>query len=435
MGQRGAAVLRWARTMLIQGLLLRDPSQPPTPGWLRVERGRIAELGEGDPSRSRRPDAGGPGRIICPAFIDAHTHLPQFPAVGCDGMELLAWLDRVVYPAERWWGAGGWRNVLGAALHGLVREGTLGFAAYLTSHAEASRGALDVLARTGLRGVAGRVQMDRGAPDDLTAEDRWRREQRPIPCAVMDVAALRGARVEASANPRFAPACSEELLAEVGWLRGERPGLVVQTHLAEDRAEVEAVSRLFPDSPHYLGVYERAGLLGERTLLAHCCHLVADEWARIASSRSVVVHCPTANVFLRSGVFDLTAARDHGVRLALGSDVAAGADVAMPRVARAMIETAKLRQMLTGKVGVVPTPEEAWRLITRDNAEAVGWPDAGLIEVGASADLLVLRPPETWLDEHLIGRLLYGWESGLIEARVLGAGEGRIVSPGTILTA
>ncbi len=417
--------------MLIQGSLLRDPRTPPTPGWLRVERGRIVEVGEGDPARGARADLGGSGRVICPAFIDAHTHLPQFPAVGCDGMPLLEWLDRVVFPAERWWGAGGWKSVLQGALRALVREGTLGVAAYLTSHAEASRGALDVLARSGLRGAVGRVQMDRGAPEDLTAEDRWRREQRPIPGPVLEG----GGRIEASANPRFALACTEELLAEIGWLAQERPGLVVQTHLSEDLGEVSRVASMYGGDAHYTGVYERFGLLGARTLLAHACHLTDAEWELIVARRSVVAHCPTANLFLKSGMFDWARAREHGARVALGSDVAAGPDVAMPRVARSMIETAKARSMLTGRACVIPTPAEGWEMITRGNAEALGWDDMGRLEVGASADVLVLRPPATWFDEHLVGRLLYGWDSGLIESRVLGGERERVVSPDTIVGA
>lgn len=417
--------------MLIQGSLLRDPHAPPTAGWLRVERGRITEIGEGDPPRHERPDLGGPGRLLSPAFIDAHTHLPQFPAVGCDGMPLLEWLDRVVFPAERWWGAGGWKSVLGGALRAMVREGTLGVAGYLTSHADAARGALDVLARSGLRGAVGRVQMDMGAPEDLTAEDRWRREQRPMPGAVLEG----GGRVEASANPRFALACSEELLAEIGWLVKERPQLVVQTHLSEDSAEIWRVGAMYPGDAHYTGVYERFGLLGARTLLAHACHLTDPEWELIVARRSVVVHCPTANLFLKSGMFDWTRAREHGARVGLGSDVAAGPDVAMPRVARGMIETAKARAMLTGKEGAIPTPGEVWWMITRGNAEALGWEDMGRLEVGASADLLVLRPPPTWFDEHLVGRLIYGWDAGLIESRVVGGETGRVVSPDTIVPA
>ncbi len=423
--------------MLIAGHLLLDPSRPPSPGWLRLDSDRIAEVHEGDAPRGARPDFGaGPGAIIAPAFIDAHTHPPQFGAVGLDGMPLLEWLDRAVYPAERWWGAGAWPALCRDAIARLVREGTFGVGAWLTSHAESSRAALDLLAQSGLRCIAGRVAMDRAAPDDLTAEDRWRAAQRPTPSVVTETsapAAPGGAgRIEPSANPRFAIACSEELLAEVGWLRREREAggrpLWVQTHLAESRAECERVRELFPRDASYTAVYDRLGLLGERTLLAHCCHLGADEWRTIAERRSVVVHCPTANLFLSSGAFDLDSAREHGVRLALGSDLGAGPDLAMPRVARAMIETAKTRAMALGLARVrVPSPAEAWRAISEGNADALAWPDAGRLASGCAADLLVLRVPETWLDGHLVGRMLYEWSPDLIESRILA---GRAVGAG-----
>lgn len=430
--RRGAATSRGC-AVLIAGALLVDPSRPPTPGWLRLEGDRIAEVHEGDAPRAARPDFGGPGAIISPAFIDAHTHLPQFNAVGVDGLPLLEWLDRAVYPAERWWGAGAWPTLCRAAIARLIREGTFGVGAWLTSHAESSRGALDLLAQSGLRCIAGRVAMDRAAPDDLTAEDRWRAAQRPTPSIVIEPSAPAAApRIEASANPRFAIACSEELLAEVGWLRREREAggrpLWVQTHLAESRPERDRVRELFPRDESYTAVYDRLGLLGERTLLAHCCHLTTDEWRTIAERRCVVVHCPTANLFLSSGAFDLDSAREHGVRLALGSDLGAGPDLAMPRVARAMIETAKTRAMALGPGRIrVPAPAEAWRAITEGNAAALAWPDAGRLAPGCAADLLVLRVPETWLDEHLAGRLLYGWSPDLIETRILA---GRAVGAG-----
>jgi guanine deaminase len=178
------------------------------------------------------------------------------------------------------------------------------------------------------------------------------------------------------------------------------------------------VARLFPADESYAAVYDRHGLLGRRTLLAHALHLREEEWRLIAQRSSVVVHCPVANTFLRSGLFDLRAARAHNVRVALGSDIAAGCDVPMPRVARAMIEVAKLRQMTVDHQAVIPTPAEAWDLITRGNADALGWADAGRIEAGAAADLLVLRP-EVPYDQHLIGRLIYGWRNDWIETKVL----------------
>lgn len=407
--------------MIISARLLIDPSSPPVPGWVRTEGDRIAQVGEGAPPGAHF-DLGGASRILTPAFVDAHLHIPQFGAEGCDGLPLLEWLDRVVFPQERFFGSSAATVVARTAARALVREGTFSCAAYLSSSGEASRAALSVLEGARLRATAGRVQMDRGAPDDLTAEDRARRAGRPAPALALEPSA--GSRCRASLNPRFAIACSEELLAECGWLARERPDLFVQTHLAESPAECEAVRALFPDDRSYTGVYDRFGLLHERTLLAHCVHLSSEEWGTIAERRSVVVHCPTANLFLRSGLFDLDAAREHGVRLALGSDVAGGPDPSMARVARAMIETAKARALALRRPVHVPTPAEAWSLITRGNADALALPDGGRLEPGAAADLLLLRVPEHWLDEHLVGRMLYGWSPNLIEKRILA---GRVI--------
>ncbi len=415
--------------MIVQGRLLLDPHAEPMPGWLRVEGGVIREVHQGEPPASELPVAlGGPNRVITPAFFDAHCHLPQTDSVGIDGLPLLEWLNRAVFPAESWWGHAG----SGAAVHTALtaakrhlREGTAGVAAFLTSHGAVNREVLGALARaTPLRFIAGRVGMDRLAPDDLLAEDLDRARQRPprpcvLPCP--DGSAEPAPRHVVSANPRFAVTCSEELLAEFGWWVRDHPGTWVQTHLSESPDELAKVGELFPTERDYTSVYDRFGLLTERTLLAHAIHLSDDERALIARRGSIVVHCPTANLFLRAGLFNLDKAREFGLRVALGSDIAGGPDAAMPRVARAMIETAKVRAMTrrAGEPAVrVPTPAEAWTMITRGNAELLGWGDCGRIEAGASAVLLSLRVPETWLDEHLVGRLLYAWDASLIEGRV-----------------
>lgn len=417
--------------MVLQGRLLIDPERPPEPGWLRVEGELIAEVGFGDlPRDLGPPNAGGAGRIISPAFIDAHMHIPQIDAAGCDGMPLLKWLDSVVFPAETWWGRGGGPRDVRTAVRRLAEQGTVGAAAYLTSHGEASAEALSLLARTPMRWVAGRVAMDRAAPEALTGDDRRRAAMRPVPSPIAATPSPAG-RVQVSANPRFAIACSEELMAEIGWAAKERPEMFIQTHMCESAEEIAEVRRLFPLDASYTHVYDRFGLLSPRTLLAHCVHMSSEQWRLVASRGCVAVHCPTANIFLQAGLFDWDAARSHGVRVALGSDIAGGPDTAMPRVARAFIETAKVRA-LTGSLGVtIPTPAQAWALITRGNADALGWHKGGRIETGAAADLLVLRTPETWLDEHVVGRLIYNWSPELIEARVFG---GAIVDPARIAT-
>jgi guanine deaminase len=416
--------------MLIKGLILNDPREAPQPGSLRIADGRIAEVRWGD--TPEKADVGGAGAIICPAFVDAHIHLPQIDAVGCDGMALLPWLERVVFPAESLWGVGLAPHATRTAVRRMLREGTAAFAGYLTSHAAAGGESARLLAGgvdgARMRFAVGRVAMDRNAPGALIDEDRARAGLAPSAGVALAADGL-APRGERGVNPRFAVACSEELLAECGWFvrdraeAGER--VLVQTHLAESVDECRVVGELFPEDRDYASVYGRFGLLTERTLLAHCVHLAGPEWDLIAQRRSVVVHCPTANTFLQSGLFDLDAARAHGVRLALGSDVAGGPDVAMPRVARAMIEVAKVRKMTVAARAHVPSPAEVWEMITRGNAEAIGWPESGRLEEGAWADVLALRVPETWMDERLIGRLLYNWSAGLIEARVIA---GRVVA-------
>ena len=421
--------------MRIHGKLLTDPDLPPEPGTLEMAPDaaglpRISAVRFGE-AASGAGDLGGHGRLIVPAFTDAHFHAPQIDSVGCDGMGLLEWLDRVIFPAEAWWGRGYAEAGARTAAQRLLTQGTAGVAAYLSSHAGPSRDAVSLWRRrTPLRFHAGRSAMDREAPDDLTAEDREAARATPSPSPLLapfdepappDAAQ---ARCNVSANPRFAVSCTEELLAQIGWsvrAMEERlgRGVFVQTHLAETTPEVERVRELFPGSPHYTGVYDAAGLLGPRTLLAHAVHLSPEEWALIAERDAVVVHCPGANVFLRAGLFDLDAAREHGVRVGLGSDVAAGPDVAMPRVARQMIEVAKVRSMTLGRGVHVPTPAEAWRMITETNAALLGWPDAGRLEPGCRAEALVLRVPESRMDEHLVGRLIYNWDASLIEARVV----------------
>lgn len=422
-----------APEITISGRLLIDPAQPPELGWIRVAAGRIQEVAFGDPPSSAAPPTlGGRDRIITPAFIDAHMHFPQIDSVGCDGLTLLDWLDRVIFPAEAWWGRGAALPAARVAVRRLMGEGTVGAAAYLTSHGEPCSEVLSWLStRTPLRFHAGRVAMDRMAPDSLTMEDRERARLRPPPSPILPAIAGPG-RGAVSANPRFAVSCSDELLAEVGWAVKSRPGIFVQTHLSESREECALVARQFPQAAHYTGVYEQFGLLGARTLLGHCIHLSDDEWALIARRGAIAVHCPAANIFLKAGLFDYDRARAHGARVALGTDIAAGSDVGMPRVARGFIETAKVRAMTApGGAGSVyiPSPAEAWRKITLENASLLGWEDGGRIEVGAAADLLVLRTPDGWLDEHLVGRLIYNWSRDLIESRVFA---GAVVDPATI---
>lgn len=387
--------------MFVEGRLLIDPTRIPVPGWIRIEAGRIAEMGEG--SAPERADAGDPEAILCPGFIDAHFHVPQIDIPGIVAPDLLTWLEQAVFPAEaRWADPGVAERQSNRAIRRLVRAGTLGVAGFLSPHP----GSIDAFAAAHrsqpIRAIVGQARMNRLCPDELI------HDAAPLPAPTE--------RLEPSANPRFAIACDAAALAAAG--REAAAGRVVQTHLAEQPAECARVRELFPDAPHYTGVYDAAGMLGRRTLLAHGVHLSEDEFALIAERGAVIVHCPTANTFLQSGLFDLALARQVGVRLALGSDVAAGPDVAMPRVARAMIEVAINRRLLADPASPVPTPAEAWSLITSGNADALGWKDAGRLDIGAVADLLLLDVPFD-IDQDLIARLIFCWDDSFITGRIV----------------
>jgi len=387
--------------MILHGRLLTDPTAPPREGWVAVEGDRIVEIGHGRPRAAA--DAGDADAIICPAFVDAHLHLPQIDSIGCDGMDLLAWLDRVIFPAEMRWESGDVaREQTTRAFQRMLRAGTMTCAGYLSSHPHAFDAVREVHGRLPLRAMLGTAWVDRNVPAAM--------------CQAPTLPPDDDGRLRFSVNPRFAVACSDDLLERAGHAAAD--GRTIQTHLAEQPRECALVRELFPQQPSYTAVYDAFGLLRPGTLLAHCLHLDEAEWALIAERDAVVVHCPTANLFLGSGVFDLAAARANGVTIALGSDVAAGPDLAMPRVARAMIDMAKARRLTVDPSAVVPTPAEAWHMITAGNAAAIGCSDAGRLEAGSVADLLVLRTdvPD---DEFLIGRLIHGWRDAFIAERVL----------------
>ncbi len=415
--------------VIISGhLLLPDPAAPASgarvrlaPGWLRVERGSIAEVHTG--AVHAAPDLGGPGCIIAPGFIDAHLHLPQFDSIGAHGLTLLDWLEREIFPAETRWADAAYAAAMSARVaRQLLAHGTTSVAAYATVHHEGTSAAIQTLAAAGLRGAVGQVLMERNAPTALCRPAAQLLDEARALCARYPAWGAAGAGpIEHAVSPRFAVACDENLMRGCGDL-ARAAGALVQTHLAEMPGECDLVESLFPGRT-YTQVYADAGLLTPRTLLGHSIYLSGQDRALLAAAGSVVAHCPTANDFLRSGIMALGALERAGVRVGLGSDIGGGFERSMARVARVAVH-AQARRAWAG----LPGPERArpagdggaereltaaraWWMATAGNAAACGWPDRGALAAGLAADLLVLRPDVEWTGgPDPLSTLLHTWD-------------------------
>ena len=374
-----------SRGVLLRGRVLSpvDPARAEAfeDGFVEVDpQGTIGAAGAWPEERDPRAAVHVGRALILPAFVDAHVHLPQLPVRARYGDPLLIWLARHVYPAESAFADSEHAAREAARFFGaLAGAGTGTAAVFATVHADATHRAFEAAAASGLRIVLGKVLMDREAPDALleSAGEGVR--------STLDLAerweGAAGGRLHVAVTPRFAPACSEELLAAAG-AAARGAGLRVQTHLAESADEIAAVRRLFPGDSDYLSVYARAGLAGEGTIFAHAIHLGSEEFGRIAAAGAAVACCPSSNAFLGSGAFPLAAARETGVEIGLGSDVGAGPQLSLLDAARHL---SYLDQ---------PAPTEILYRATLGGARAVDLAGTtGRLASGMAADVLVLEPP------------------------------------------
>jgi guanine deaminase len=354
-------------------------------GLILIENGRITSAG---PYHADRVPADVtpvhyPDHLIMPGFIDAHVHYPQMPMIGAHGRQLLDWLTHYVFETEqRYHDVDFARTVARAFLREELRAGVTTPITYCTVHPASVDAYFEEAARLGLRSGAGKVLMDRNAPAALrdTAQSGYDESKR---------LAQRwhgNGRLFYAVTPRFAPTSTEAQLECAGSLLREIEGLYLQTHLAETLAELDWVQRLFPASRDYLDVYDRFGLVGRRSLFGHAIHLTERAWARLAEAEATVVHCPTSNLFLGSGLFNLKRAlvSANPVRTALGSDLGAGTSFSPLHTLGEAYKIAQLR-------GDALTPHQAFYLATLGSALAIDQArHIGRIEPGMDADLVVL---------------------------------------------
>jgi guanine deaminase len=331
--------------------------------------------------------------IVLPGMVDLHAHLPQLPNAGLGaGLDLLTWLERYIFPLERKFDdAEAAARLAPAAFRAFAAAGTTTLLAYGAVFLESMDGAFRAAEAHGIRAILGKVMMDRVTYDEqidpATILDRSLRESEEL-CERWHGAD--NGRLGYALTPRFAVSCTAEMLRESAALAA-RTGAWWQTHLAEDPFEIEEVRRLFPEAIDYVDVYDRAGGLGARTILAHAVHLSERELARLVETDTRIAHCPASNLFLASGIMPLARHLELGLKVGLGSDVAAGPDPSMFSVMRVGAYAQAARRSLAGDTQPVLGPLDWLRLGTLDGARALGLEARiGSIEAGKEADLIVV---------------------------------------------
>ena len=365
------------------------------------------------------------GHLIIPAFNDLHVHAPQYPFAGLGfDHELLPWLERYTFKAESAYAdidvADHWYRRF---LTRLWSNGTLRFSAFATLHNEATLHLMELCQDSGLRPVVGKVNMDRNSPEYLvedTDESLSGTEE------LIERAARRAPDIGFIITPRFVPSTTPELMTGLGQI-AERYHLPVQSHLDENRGEIQWVHELHPDIPTYAEVYERYGLMPDgRTIMAHCVWLTDRERAVLKNHDVWLAHCPQSNLNLTSGIMPVRRNLDYGLKVTIASDVAAGNDSAMNRQIVMAIETSKAKTFEAGHADDRPLRlPEAFHMATKVGGALFG--KVGSFEPGYAFDALVIREDESLRDlsvEERLERFIYTGDDRDIEERYV---EGRLV--------
>ena len=354
-------------------------------GLLILKQGRVTALGEAAVWLNYLPDGvelqNYSGKLIMPGFIDTHTHYPQTDMIASYGAQLLEWLEKYTFPTERQFSDRNFADgVAEFFCDELLRNGTTTSAVFATIHPESVDAIFSAAQKRDMRLIAGKVMMDRNAPDYIcdTAEtsyaqsaeliERWHQKGRSL----------------YAVTPRFAPTSSEQQLEAAGDLLKEFASLYLQSHVAENHAEVAWAEKLFPQRRSYLDIYDHYGLLGQRSIYGHCIHLDEVDRQRMSETGAAMAFCPTSNLFLGSGLFSIADAQKQNIRVGVATDVGGGTSFSMLQT---LNEAYKVSQM----AGQTLTAMKAFYLATLGGAKSLYLDQQlGNFEVGREADFVVL---------------------------------------------
>ncbi|WP_438864745.1 guanine deaminase [Neptunicella sp.] len=355
-------------------------------GGLVIQNGKIVDLDTYTDALERNPDAtliDYAGKLLIPGLIDSHVHFPQTEMIASYGEQLLKWLEHYTFPVEGKFAEPEYASKMADVfLQQLLRNGTTTAMVYSSVHKGATEALFHAAQQRQMLVIGGKTCMDRHCPDWLqdsailaqqhSAEliQQWHGKDRLHYCL----------------TPRFAPTSSDAQLEVLGELAQQYPDVFIQTHLSETKQEIEWVKSLYPQADNYLDVYDRVGLVRSRAVFGHCIHLVDDEWSRLSESGATIAFCPSSNLFLGSGLFDLEKARQHQVHVALATDVGAGTSF---NLLRTMGDAYKVCQLQ----GIQLDPLAGLYMMTQGAAVALKLDDKiGNLNSGTDADFVILDP-------------------------------------------
>ncbi|RYY27408.1 MAG: guanine deaminase [Sphingomonadales bacterium] len=351
-------------------------------GLLVVEDGIIVSCGAY--AETAHPVDQLPG-IVVPGFVDAHVHYPQTERIASHGEQLLQWLERHIFPAEQAFADRGHADAIAAFfLDELLKNGTTSALVFATVHAASVDALFEAALTRDMRITSGKVLMDMGPPGLCDSVSSGRAETEAL------IARWRGrGRLGYAVTPRFAVTSTDAQLADAGAILAAHPDILMHTHLSENMGEIAAVGERFRDARDYLDVYDRFGLVGDRSVFAHCVHMSDRAMARMAEAGAAIAFCPTSNLFLGSGLFDFAQRDRHGVKLGIGTDIGAGTSFSMLHTLGEAYKVCQLRECSLD-------PFRALHFATAGGARAMGIADkVGGLLPGQEADFIVLDPAAT----------------------------------------
>ncbi|KAK3605569.1 hypothetical protein CHS0354_005873 [Potamilus streckersoni] len=330
------------------------------------------------------------GQFILPGFVDTHIHAPQYPNAGKGlDLELLDWLQKYTFPAEaRYKDQTFANNAYESVVNRVIQNGTTTACYFATIHTDATLLLCDIIHKTGQRALVGKVNMNTNSPDfyieekdeSLTETERF----------IGSVLYKKYPLITPVITPRFSGSCDRKLLKQLADL-GKKYKLPVQSHISENKKEVEYVKKLFPECKNYTDTYYTAGLLTNRTILAHGIYLSSEELFLIKAMGTSLSHCPNSNISIKSGLLDVRGILDLGIKVGLGTDVSGGYSPSMLDAMRSAIHISKTLGIQKGDDYNSIDHKEAFMMATLGGCEALGLEEkVGNFVVGKEFDALLI---------------------------------------------